>query len=113
MYRENLVEGWVHRHKSIHAGDIEMFKSTDLEIIELAKVNNEVIITHDLDYANLLAFSKEQKPSVIIFRIRNTKADSLFKNIVENWLKIEEPLKKGAIVVIEDASVRIRNLHIS
>jgi predicted nuclease of predicted toxin-antitoxin system len=42
-----------------------------------AKAGGEVIVTHDLDYGHLLAFSGEADQSVIIFRLRNAHPDAL------------------------------------
>ncbi|MCL5028739.1 MAG: DUF5615 family PIN-like protein [Bacteroidetes bacterium] len=37
-------------HEFRHTGDIGLSKASDLNIIEQAKINDEVILTHDLDY---------------------------------------------------------------
>lgn len=87
--------------------------ATDAAIMQAAQMNDEVIITHDLDYGNLLAFSGEAAPSVIIYRVRNTHPENLFARIVKIWAEIEKPLLDGAIVVIEDAALRIRPLPIA
>ncbi|MHC9538740.1 MAG: DUF5615 family PIN-like protein [Vulcanimicrobiota bacterium] len=50
-------------HEFRHAGDIGLAKAADTSIIEEARKNNEVIVTHDLDYSHLLAFSGEPDPS--------------------------------------------------
>ena len=89
-----------------------MSRSNDLEIIREARKKTEIIITHDLDYGHLLAFSGEATPSVIIFRLRNTHPDNLFSQLIEKWPEIENPLLEGAIVVIEDNACRIRRLPI-
>lgn len=94
-------------HEARHAGNVGMFKSPDIDIVKHARLNDEVIITHDLDYGNILAFSKEQKPSVIIFRIRNTTVENLFNNLIKVLADIENELRQGSIVIIEDAAVRI------
>ena len=99
-------------HGARHAGNIGMFKSNDIEIVKQARINDEIIITHDLDYGNILAFSKEQKPSVIIFRIRNTTVENLFNNLIKVLANIENELHQGAIIIIEDTAVRIRKLPI-
>jgi len=49
--------------------DIMDERSSDQTILNEARENEEVILTHDLDFGTLLAFSKTAKPSVIIFRI--------------------------------------------
>ena len=100
-------------HSYRHAGDIGMAQASDSEIVEEARRNKEVIITPDLDYGRLLAFIDNSKPSVIIFRLRNTNPDNLFSRIMGIWHEIENPLSEGAIVVIEDAALRIRRLPIA
>jgi predicted nuclease of predicted toxin-antitoxin system len=57
-------------HPCRHARDIGLARAEDPEIIVAAKAGGEVIVTHDLDYGNLLAFSGEAHPWVIIFRVR-------------------------------------------
>lgn len=59
-------------HPCRHAGDIGLGGARDVEIMAEAGRNHEIILTHDLDYGHLLAFSGETAPSVIIFRRRNT-----------------------------------------
>lgn len=85
-------------------------RMADIDILELARVNGEVILTHDLDFGTLLAFSKSNKPSVIIFRIEKINSQVFHQLIAENWKTVEEPLTTGAIVIIEPHAVRIRAL---
>lgn len=99
-------------HQCRHVGDIGMDRAEDMAIVREAKVRGEVIVTHDLDYGHLLAFSGEKVPSVIIFRLRNTHPNNLSKRLLEVWPEIEGALTEGAIVVIEDAVFRIRGLPI-
>lgn len=100
-------------HTYRHTGNIGKSKASDLEIINEAKINKEIIITHDLDYGHLLAFSGEKEPSVIIFRIKNTHPDNLFNKMISTWHRIENSLLEGSIIIIEDNSLRIRNLPIT
>jgi predicted nuclease of predicted toxin-antitoxin system len=97
-------------HVCRHVGDIGMARASDTEIVAAARRNRETIITHDLDYGGLLAFSGEDAPSVIIFRVHNTRIQNLFDQFVSAWNEIEEPLSNGAIVILEDAVLRIRRL---
>ncbi|HEU0291598.1 MAG TPA: DUF5615 family PIN-like protein [Anaerolineales bacterium] len=57
-------------HVCRHVGDIGMSRATDTEIVAEAKRTGEVIITHDLDYGHLLAFSGERAPSVDYFAFK-------------------------------------------
>jgi predicted nuclease of predicted toxin-antitoxin system len=47
-----------------------MAKSKDREIFEFAIGNNRVVITADMDFGHILAHTKSNKPSVIIFRLK-------------------------------------------
>jgi predicted nuclease of predicted toxin-antitoxin system len=89
-----------------------MSEASDTKIVAKARESGEVLITHDLDYGNLLAFSGETAPSIVILRLRNTHLDNLYARIANSWPQIEEALRSGAIVVLEDAAVRIRPLPV-
>ena len=84
----------------------------DIEIADIARVNDETIITHDLDYGTILAFSGESKPSVIIFRVLPIGVEIFHTLIQLNWDRIEQPLTDGAIVIFENDALRIRKLPI-
>lgn len=99
-------------HEYRHVGDIGMFRSKDIGIVQFARENGEVIITHDLDYGNILAFSGDSAPSVIIFRLRYSHPNNLFCRMIAEWDEIESHLLKGAIIIIEDSTLRIRDLPI-
>ena len=100
-------------HECRHVGGIGMAQASDVAIVAEARRSEEIIVTHDLDYGHLLAFSGEPVPSVIIFRLRNTHPDNLFARIMSAWPEIEKPLLEGAIVALEDAAVRTRRLPIA
>ena len=99
-------------HDCRHVGDIGMGRAADEAILWEARAHQEVIITHDLDYGHLLALSGEAGPSVVIFRLRNTHPENLFFQMMRVWAEIEGPLRRGAIVVLEDAALRVRLLPI-
>ncbi|MGQ9555878.1 MAG: DUF5615 family PIN-like protein, partial [Anaerolineae bacterium] len=97
-------------HQCRHVADIGMASASDEAIVREAKQQGELIITHDLDYGNLLAFSGDSAPSVVIVRLRNTQPQRLLARIASVLAVAERPLHDGAIVIVEDATVRIRRL---
>src|SRR3990172_89016 len=68
-------------HVCRHVADIGMSRATDVEIVAEAKRTGETIITHDLDYGHLLAFSGESAPSVIILRLRDLRTDEIMSRL--------------------------------
>ena len=99
-------------HVCRHATDIGMSRAKDVEIVAEAKKTGEVIMTHDLDYGHLLAFSGEKAPSVIILRLRDLRTAEVITRIDAVWKEIESALMEGAIVSLSDKSLRIRTLPI-
>ena len=99
-------------HVCRHAGDIGMARSSDSDIVAEAAQKGEIIITHDLDYGNLLAFSGAQAPSVIIIRTRDLRTNEIIKRLDSVWGEIESSLSSGAIISLSDRNLRIRNLPI-
>lgn len=99
-------------HVCRHVGDLGMSRAKDVEIVAEAKRTGEVIITHDLDYGHLLAFSGESAPSVLILRLRDLSTDEIISRFDSVWSEIESPLMSGSIVSLSDKSLRIRNLPI-
>jgi len=99
-------------HECRHVADIGMDRASDLAIVEEARAKREIIVTHDLDYGQLLAFSGEPEPSAVTFRLRDTRPDNLFARIWDVWSQVEGPLAAGAVVLLEDAALRIRKLPI-
>jgi predicted nuclease of predicted toxin-antitoxin system len=86
--------------------------TSDLLIMQEAVVNNEVILTHDIDFGTLLSFSSSPKPSVVLFRIDKVNADIFFKLLTDNWAILEAPLTEDALVIVEEDKLRIRKLPI-
>ena len=95
-----------------HVRDLGLAKATDREIMALAKASGEVVLTHDLDYGHLLAFSGDVRPSVVIFRRRNILPSALFETMKKNWPEWGPALEAGALIIVEDAAARIRLLPI-
>jgi len=99
-------------HTWRHVADVGLYKAADQEILAVAKASQEVVITHDLDYGQLLAFSGDTWPSVIIVRQRNIHPRALFETITRNWEGLRPALEAGAVVIIEEGALRIRSLPI-
>jgi len=106
---ENLRESG---YDSIHLREESLQRLVDLEIVAKAKQENRVIITFDLDFANLLAESNSNLPSVIIFRIQNATPASVIPKLMKVIAECAENLNSGAIITVEDTRYRVRQLPI-
>ena len=98
--------------ESIHLSALKLNKMLDSEILNKAKNEGFILLTHDLDFSELVAASKAKLPSVIIFRSRNMQpndVNSTLKKIVTNH---SSALKQGAIISVTDSQIRVRQLPI-
>jgi predicted nuclease of predicted toxin-antitoxin system len=89
-----------------------MAKSKDREIFDYAEKNDMIILSADLDFGTILANTHSRKPSVIIFRLRNPSPEHVNSLLLSNLSIIEKEIMNGAIVIIEDSEIRIRELPI-
>lgn len=86
--------------------------ASDREILELASLENRVIITQDLDFSMLIALGNYTQPSLITLRLSSAKPDVVTQRLLEVLPELEQELREGSALTIEDRSVRIRKLPI-
>ncbi len=99
-------------YEAVRVSELGMAKSKDRYIFDHAKKNDMIVLTADLDFGNILAHTHSSKPSVIIFRLQNPSPEHVNSLLSSNLSNIEEDLMKGAIVIIEESEIRIRELPI-
>lgn len=99
-------------YEAIRLNDLGMRYSEDDEIIEYARNHNYVILTMDLDFGGILALKKLTMHSVITFRLENPEVDRINMILNEKLHQIEQNLEKGAMVIIEEFRIRVRELPI-
>jgi len=87
-------------------------RSSDVDILEYAGSQNSVVITHDLDYSELLAVYGYERPSVISLRLFDMSPGSVTNRIIEIVSQLEKELKQGIVVSVDDVSARYRTLPI-
>jgi len=97
---------------AIRVSELGMAKSKDRDIFDYAEKHDMIILSADLDFGTILAFTHSIKPSIIIFRLNDPSPEHVNSLISSNLSNIEEELLKGVIVIIEDAEIRIRELPI-
>ena len=82
------------------------------EIFDKAISEKRVILTLDFDFAEIVALSKGQKASVILFRLLNTPTSHLISRLYTVLSESAGALEKGAVIVVEEFRHRVRFLPI-
>ncbi|MCL5292107.1 MAG: DUF5615 family PIN-like protein [Actinobacteria bacterium] len=96
----------------VHLLDLGLGKAKDQDIAKLAEVEKRILLTADLDFATILASSKLATPSVIIFRLHDSRP-VIINNLLDRYLlDIALDLERGSLAIFEETRVRVRNLPI-
>jgi predicted nuclease of predicted toxin-antitoxin system len=84
----------------------------DPDILAKALREERIVLTHDLDFGELVAASRSKLPSVITFRLRNMHPDRVNGYMTEIIEKHEDVLEQGAVISITEGKLRVRMLPI-
>jgi predicted nuclease of predicted toxin-antitoxin system len=97
-------------YEAVHLQQQGFHKLTDVKILEKARREGCILLTHDLDFGDLLAASGADLPSVIIFRLRNMRPERVDLHLLNIMSQYAKPLEDGAIITVTEGRVRVRNL---
>lgn len=111
----NLSPQWVPilksaGHEAIHWSEIGMPNAPDREIMEWARTNNHVVLTHDLDFGAILAATDANSPSVLQIRTQDVSPKTLSAVVLSSLIQFEEGLNEGALVTVNEKQARARIL---
>src|ERR1700684_4386475 len=111
----NLSPNWVDRLNAaglpaVHWSSIGRMDATDIEIMAYAAEHGYVVLTHDLDFAAILAATQGKKPSVVQIRAEQLNPDSIGKHVVVALQQLAVELDLGALVTVDPTRTRLRVL---
>jgi predicted nuclease of predicted toxin-antitoxin system len=103
----------VYGHEGVHAYQIGQDRASDSELLEIARRENRIIITADLDFPRLLVLSSAKGPGIILFR-GGSYSDSEMCALLERVLKQVPPEDlSSSICVVDKKRIRITRLPLS
>ena len=110
----SVVE-WLRRlnHDAVYLRELNLIRLPDDEICVKAEKERRIILTFDLDFGEIVSASGKKIPSVISFRLRNTRALHVIERLEKVLNDSADALQKGAIISVEESRHRIRTLPIS
>lgn len=114
----NLPPGWMESLAArgvaaVHWSRVGDPRASDREIMEWARDQDLIVVTHNLDFGALLAATQDTRPSVIQFRTRDVLSESLIEKLCAALQSYREHLAAGALIIVELDRVRVRILPLS
>jgi predicted nuclease of predicted toxin-antitoxin system len=97
-------------HETTHLREQNLQRMPDLDIFGKAAAERRILLTFDLDFGEIVAFSGEKNVSVVLFRLHNTRTPHVIERLKIALQETAPILRSGAIVVVEETRLRVRRL---
>jgi predicted nuclease of predicted toxin-antitoxin system len=99
-----------HGHEGIHAHDIDLDRAADRELLAVARRDNRIILTADLDFPRILALSSAEGPGLILFRGGNY-SDAEMRDLLERVLaEVPPEVLEVSVCVVDKRRIRFTRL---
>lgn len=97
------------QYKVFHVRDLDLESATDEQIIRVAMKQKLVLVTRDLDFANIFSYPPRTHAGVVILRIPFSFTATDIKKVLTRFLReIDYKLLRKATTIVEPARFRIR-----
>jgi predicted nuclease of predicted toxin-antitoxin system len=101
-------------HEAVHVRDYGMQAAEDVSVLEKARVEGQVLVSADSDFATLLALLEASHPSFVLFREANAASAEQYANLLlSNLPALQAELSHGCVAVFRGGRVRVRSLPFS
>ena len=100
-------------YDAVQISEAGLFRMKDSEILQKALQEERIVLTFDLDFADLLAATATTLPSTIVFRLKTTVPDFVTTRLLSVLAECSRELESGALVTIENGRYRLRHLPIN
>ncbi len=99
-------------HDVVHLRDEGLQRLPDVSVFQKAVDEKRIVLTFDLDFGEIAAHCKGPWASVVLFRLANARSEHMADRLDVALAGAADALERGAVVVVEEARCRVRNLPI-
>ena len=97
-------------YEAAHWSSIGYANAPDEQIFEFAIEDDWVILTSDLDFGTILAFTNEAKPSVFQVRVEHSMPFPIGQQVLNCLKQFESELREGCLLTFDNTKSRVRIL---
>ena len=99
-------------YDALHLHEQGLDRLQDPLILQKARDEGRILLTHDLDFGELIAASGARLPTIVVFRLRNMHPERVNRYLDGILNQHAEALKQGAIISVTEGQIRVRVLPI-
>ncbi len=111
----NIPPAWVPvlrtaGHDAVHWRDVGDMTASDTTILAHARLHGLVVLTHDLDFGDILAATAGDSPSVLQLRTGSLHFGAVGAQVLACLATHADALQRGALVTLDLQRARVRLL---
>jgi predicted nuclease of predicted toxin-antitoxin system len=99
-------------YEATHLHELALDLLTDAKILALGLQEGYVVLSHDLDFSELIAISRAELPSVVTFRLRDMRPANVNRHLAAILDQHVDKLTQGPAITVTDRRIRVRLLPI-
>jgi predicted nuclease of predicted toxin-antitoxin system len=95
-------------HDAEHVDQIGLYGADDTTILTWARDHDRIVVTSDLDFADLAAAGVGAPAKVLLLRLRSSRVEAVLPRVLVALASTGDALARGAVVVVEESRLRLR-----
>lgn len=99
-------------HDAIHLREERLQRLPNGQIFAKAVAEGRIVITFDLDFAEIAALTRGERAGVVVFRLRNTRTPHVVERLATALGIYGDSVVTGGVLVIEESRCRFRRLPV-
>ena len=97
-------------HEAVRCSEVGLSRATDTDILRYSQSHGFILVSTDLDFADLAFACAEPCPGLVLLRLDNPSADMMRSRLQITLTALEEDEIIGSVVIIQQNKVRTRKL---
>jgi predicted nuclease of predicted toxin-antitoxin system len=97
-------------HDAVHVMEAGFGALPDEEIFARSAAEDRIVVTFDLDFGEIVGLAKTTGATVLLLRLRLARQELIRERLRVAIAEAAEALQGRAIVLVEDARIRIRHM---
>jgi predicted nuclease of predicted toxin-antitoxin system len=97
-------------HEATHLHSLGLDEMSDSDILQKAQCEDAILLTHDLDFGELLALRRALMPSVITFRMRDMTPGNVNRYLRQILEQHTGVLSTGCAMTVSERRIRVHRL---